>query len=776
VKPLPPSSAGPSPRVPQLRPVDRAAVPYEPAHYPELIEDDGLDLREIWRVIVKYRRTILLFAAIVIVTVTTATLMMRPVYRATTILEVSPHDKNIVQFQNVQTYYQDAATFQRTEIEIILSRAVAEAVVQKLNLGVHPAFNGEIRQRDLRAGLSELFAMLVRPVLSGIRGWVAPPGGDTAAPPLPGAEAADPEEARLRAWAGRLRAGLSATPIRSSNLIEISFESFDPRLAAAVANAVADEYLELSARKRYELSSGAEDYLKREIRDLQAKLETSEKDLNAFARENQVVDLEDRNNIIATRLTELNLNLSKVKAERIAAESLYQQLAGGDVDSLPTVLQDARITDLKGQLSGLRSEYARLGQTYKPEYPRMEELKRQMDDVRQTLERELNNLVSSLEVNYRQLSDREERLNAAVDQQKRELLELQDRAVQYNILKREWETNRQIFTGLLERMKEVGVAAGMDRANAAVIDRALVPGGPSAPSLRRNLTIATALGLLGGIGLALLLNLLDNTVRDPEEVERLVHLASLGLVPRVDPKVLSGGSTVELLAHSQRAQSLSEAFRSVRTSLMFATPGGAPKVLMVTSAGPGEGKTTTVVSLGIVLAQTGASVLLVDGDLRKPRLHKIFNVPRGPGLTEYLVQGDSDAFFTTPIENLTLMASGTPPPNPAELLSSGATDRLFEELSRRFDYVLVDSSPVMGLADPIVLSTKVKGVLLVSAAGKVSRGGLREAVKRLRAVDAPLVGSVLNMVMPHSSEYSYYSRYYYNYRTAEDPALQRDVA
>jgi capsular exopolysaccharide synthesis family protein len=758
-----------------VRQADRLATTFEPPHYPDMLEDHRLDLRELWRIIVKQRRTILLFAAIVIVTVASVTLMMRPMYRATTVLEVSPYDKNIVQFQSVQTYYQDAATFQRTEIEIIRSRAVAEAVVKRLDLGAHPAFNGELRQRDLSAGLREIYQVAVLPVLNGIRDRLAG-AADAPSPERPGLGVADAAAADLRGLAGRLRAGLMATPIRSSNLIEISFDSLDPRLAAAVANAVAQAYLELSARKRFEMSSGAEAYLKSEIADLQAKLETSEIDMNAFARENQVVDLEDRNNIIATRLTELNLNQAKVKAERIAAESLYRQLSNADVDSLPTVLQDARITDLKGQLSNLRGEYARLGQTYTAEYPKMQELQRQMDDVRQTLDLELSSLVASLEVNYRQLSDREDRLTQAVEQQKQELLELQDRAVQYNILKREWETNRQLFSGLLERMKEVGVAAGMERANAAVVDQALVPEGPFAPSLKRNLAIAALLGLAGGVGLALLLNLIDNTVRDPEELERLVHLASLGLVPRVDPKVLSAGGAIELLAHSQRDQSLSEAYRSVRTSLMFATPGGAPKVLMVTSAGPGEGKTTSVVNLGIVLAQTGVSVLLVDADLRKPRLHKIFNVPCGPGLTEYLVQGDSDAFHSTPVENLTLLASGTPPPNPAELLSSSATDLMLEEMSRRFDYVIVDSSPVMGLADPVVLSTKVNGVLLVSRAGQVSRSALREAVKRLRAVDAPLVGSVLNLIEPRSSEYGDYNRYYYNYSSSEETPIRREAA
>jgi capsular exopolysaccharide synthesis family protein len=281
---------------------------------------------------------------------------------------------------------------------------------------------------------------------------------------------------------------------------------------------------------------------------------------------------------------------------------------------------------------------------------------------------------------------------------------------------------------------------------------------------------------MGGIGLALLLNMLDNSVRDPEEVERLAHLASLGLVPKVDAKTLQSSIPIELMSHYQRDQGLSESYRSIRTSLMFATPGGAPKTLMVTSATPGEGKTTSTVNLGIVLAQTGASVLLVDCDLRKPRLHKVFGVPRGPGLTEYLVQGQTDTYHKTPIEHLTLMASGTPPPNPAELLSSGATDRMLEALSHEFDYVILDSSPVMGLADPIVLATKVKGVLLVSGSGIVSRGALREAVKRLRAVDATLVGSLLNMVEPHSSEYGYYNRYYYNYAAATEELPERREA
>lgn len=763
----------PSPGLPQ--PYQKGGEVSTYTAYPQIDpDDDSIDLREIWRILSKYRRTILLFAAIVIVTVAAATLMMRPVYQATAMLELTPQDRSVVRFQNVEEVSYDPRTFQRTQAEVIQSRAVAEAVIDRLDLAEHPTFTGELQQRDLLSGVRQLYGVLIQPLVANLRGLLS--GNPELATPADESPV-DAEDAARQRLIGRFRGSLSVVPVRDSNLFEVSFESLDPRLAAAAANSVTSEYIRLSGERRFESTAGAKVFLEREIAQVQARLETSEKELNDFARRNQVVDLEDRNNIISTRLTQLNADLSQTKSQRISAESLYQQARGADIDSLPTVLENELIATLKQNLSTLRSEYARLARTYKPRYPRMQQLQSQIDDVRQNLQQEVGNLIASLEVDYRQLANREQLLEQAVEQQKAQLLELQDRAVQYNILKRQWETNRELYSGLLERMKEVGVAAGMERDNASIIDRAMVPLAPFKPSLSRNVAIATILGLMGGIGLAFLLAFLDNTVRTPEEVERLVHLPSLGLVPKVDPKALPQGMSIDLLAHQQRDKDLSEAFRSVRTSLMFATPGGAPRVLMVTSASQGEGKSISAVNLGIVLAQTGVSVLLVDGDLRIPRLHKIFNVPRGPGLTEYLVQGELDEFYPTGIDNLSLLTAGTPPPNPAELLSSTATDRLLEELAGKFDYVIVDSAPVLGLADPVVLGTKVKGVLLVSAAGQVGKGALREAVKRLRAVNAPLVGSVLNLIEPNSSEYGYYNRYYYNYGASEErKRLRRQAA
>ena len=733
------------------------------------MDDDGLDLKEIWRIISKYRRTILLFTAIVLITTLAATLMMRPVYKATAVIEVDPQQRSIVRFQNVDEIDANPRTYQQTQARIIQSESVAQAVVERLNLESNALFTGAQDERGLISGLRQIADTWLSPLFAGLRALLT---NQQSAAQSASAELTDPLlESGLapapQQLVGRVLGGLSILPVRDSNLFEVSYESTDPVLAAAISNAVIEEYIRLSGEKRFQSSGSAKAYLESEIKRMQARLETSEKELNEFARTNQVVDLEDKNNIIATRVQDLNQSLTEVKNERISAESLYRQAQHADIDTLPSVLENELIRTLKANFTALRSEHARLSQIYKPKYPKLQQISKQIGDIRATLEREVNNIKTSLQVRYEQLLDREKLLEQAVNQQKSQLLELQDRAIQYNILKREWETNKELYSGLLERMKEVGVASGMELDNVAVIDRAVIPAAPFKPSLPRNMMIALVLGLMGGAGLAFLLAFLDNTVRTSEEAERLLHLPSLGLVPKVDIKALPANVSLDLLAHQMREKDLVEAMRSIRTSLMFSNVGGLPKTLAITSSAPAEGKTTTAVNLSIVLAQSGASVLLVDADLRAPRVHKVFRCPRGPGLTDYLVKGELHLTENTGVEHLTLLTSGTAPPNPAELLSSSTMDHLLEELADKYDYVLIDSSPVMGLADPIVLSTKVKGVLMVIAAGKVSKGALREAVKRLRGVNAPLTGVILNQIEPDSSEYGYYSRYYYSYGTEQ---------
>ena len=739
--------------------------PYANAYIPE----GEIDLRDIWKVISKHKGLIFTVVSLVLITTVIATLLMRPVYRAQSLIVIKPHATSKIKTSTIeQEDFFYSHDYKKTQQNILLSGSVAKAVIEKLQLQNNPEINGDLYQRGFVTGINDIIRGITKSFVT----------KDTSQ----GFEGAFDESV---AQVQRFRSRLRVFPVEKSDLFNITFDSFDPKLSADAVNTAVAEYMRLDRLRRLNSTSDAKKFLKAEIASIQAKLESSEKDLTDFARKNNIVDVEEKGNIMTQRLSDLNAQLTEITSARVAAEASWSQASSGiGLNVLPAVLENPLINQLKLTQSELQGEYLKLSKIYKSEYPKLKQLKAQLDDTNEGLNREISRIAGGIKSSYEQLLNRERLITGKVEEQKQALLAIKDKSVQYNILKREWESNKELYTGLLDTMKEVGVSGGMEPNNIAVIDLANVPGGPYKPNLLLNAALAGVLGLMGGLGIAFLLSFLDNTVRTPEDLEKAVGLPSLGLVPieskatqkkRKKQTIASDADTtsryqsmLEFKSHYERKSDVAEAFRSIRTSLMFSSPSGLPKVIQVTSTIPGEGKTTLASNLALVLADNGAKVLLMDADLRKHRLHKVFGVPSSPGLSEAIISGtDQDFVINVPIDNLYLLPAGTTPPNPAELIGSQNMLKFIERLGETYDHIVLDSAPLLGLADSVVLSTKVDGVIYAVNSGLVNKDNLREGVKRLRRVNAPLLGAILNNVDMNSKEYGYYGEYYYSYQGEE---------
>ena len=705
----------------------------------------------------KHQWLILSFLLAVVSIVSIATFRMQPVYVATARIEIDRENANLLPFQGPDDYMMDLENYIETQSKILTSETLALQTIRSGALGA-PVDFGDTRSSEALAT------------------------GNLA-------------NARPPAELGTFLGSLTVKRVPNSRLMDVSFESTSPELAAQVVNAHIKNYIEQNFQSRYEATTKASTWLTDQLNELKIRVQKSEDSRIAYEKQNQIWALDgDKQNVSTQRLADLNRELTEAQSDRMKKEALFAYAKSGDIDSVPQIRDNPGVQDLLHKRSESYVQYADALNQYGPNFPKVQRLQAQLKEFDASLEKEKKNVIGRLESEFDEARQREELLNQALEEQKTEVNQMSERMVEYSILKRNAEADKALYDGLLTKLKEAGIAAGLRSSNIRVVDPAMVPAYPSRPAKTRNIVMAFLIGLVGGIGLALLREYMDNTVKSPDDVEALSRLPSLAVVPafsnangdarnRRIPR-LKGASNgqekrIELVAQHMPKSQMSEAFRALRTALLLSQAEHPPQVILVTSALPREGKTTAAANLAVTLAQLGDRTLLIDADLRKPGVGRVLNLGGGKyaGLSSYLAGVSSLDLVTVQhpaIPNLSAIPTGPLPPNPADLLSSHKLAEAIAELRAKFKFIVVDSPPIMAATDAVILSVQADGVLLVVRSGETPKAAFIRTRDLLVSVKCHLLGVVLNAVDSSAPDY-YYSYRYYPYSEGYGPQETPDA-
>ena len=731
--------------------------PAGPRLYPDMPPQES-SIGESFRVLVKRKWTIIITVVTIFSVVAIASLKMTRIYEARGTIEINKPD-NSLSFQNAPTVsfdYYDPTDLE-TELEILQSDILATQVIRELNLDRRPEIAGE-------------------------------------APPRPGSLELTPDPlqsdpAHIPSMVGSFKSALRVALRPNTRIIEVHYRSPDPQMAANVVNTLMQTYVENNFKTRFESTMQASDWLSKQLVDLQMKVETSQEKLVRYQKQHEIVGTDDKQNIVMEKLDEINKQLTAAETDRMNKEALYRLVQSGDPNAIASTAGDIVeqatggqsfsqfLESLHAKQADIKLQAAELNTQFGPAYPKVAQLNSQLKELDLQIQAEMTKIVSKLRGQYTAALQRETMLREALDKQKQAANKLNESAIEYSLLKRDVDTNRQLYEGLLQKLKEAGVSAGLKSNNFRIVDVARTPTGPIEPNIPRNLMFGMVLGLASGIGLAFLLEALDNTVRTTEQAQMVSGLASLGMIPLGSKSAREGANSkrliiasskeaVELVTQVRPQSQMAESYRALRTSLLLSNLGSAPRVIMVTSALPQEGKTTTSINSAVVLAQKGVRVLLIDADLRRPSIHKTLGMGPHRGLSNVLTGSMSlqDAITQSPIlPNLSVLPAGTPPPNPAELLASSNMRDVLAELREQYDHIVLDTPPSLSVTDAVVLSPRADAVVLVIRSGQTTKQALRRARDILMQVNAKVVGVLLNAVDLSSPDYYYYYEYQSKY-------------
>lgn len=675
-------------------------------------------LKQYLRVALRWRYVILGSIAACVILGLIITLLMTPQYTATTTMEIARESNRITGIATVEREASIAdQEFYQTAYGLLKARSLAERVALNLRLVDNPEF-------------FEMFgAVSDKPAFQLTNGRFPASG----------------RRERQGAAAGILLKYIKVSPVRLSRLVNVSFVSPDPDFSAKVVNAWANNYIQLTLERRYQATSYARDFLERRLNQLRVRLEGSERQLVAYASSQRIINVPGQGvdgqrgaerAIVIDDLTALNAALSQATADRIEAQSRYQ--TEGRSGSSAEALRNTSINSLRPRRAELSAEYQRLMTQFEPGYPAAVAVKSQLDEIDRSIAREEGRIGNSIQIAYRQSVEKERDLKARVDELKNEVLDSRRRSIQYNIFQRDVDTNRQLYDGLLQRFKEIGVAAGVGVNNVSIVDAANAPNRPSSPRFLVNLALAILLGGAIGVGAAFALEQIDEAVVDPDELSRQLGLPLLGSVPK-----LRSGTVPEALL--DRKSELVDAYLAIQTNLQFTTDHGIPRSIAVTSTRPAEGKSSTSLALATILSRVNRKVVLVDGDMRSPSVHNLVGVDNAHGLSNFLTGADNlDAMIhPMPNEAFSVLTAGPIPPNAAELLTGERLHMLIERLFAHFDHVVIDCPPVLGLADAPLIASRAEGTVYVVESHGTRTSVVRTALGRLASANAHIVGGIL---------------------------------
>lgn len=695
-------------------------------------------IRQYMRIALRWRYVILGAIAVCFILGLIITLLMTPQYTATATIEISRESNQVTNFQSVERETSIAdQEFYQTQYGLLESRTLAERVANQLNLVDDPGFFN-------RFGVNQ---------------------DEVAFREVNGRYTAAGRPSRLRLAGELLIEHVNIRPTRLSRLVEINFTSADAEFSTRVANAWAENFIQTNLERKVQATSYGRDLLQRELSQAKERLDESQRLLVGYAEQQRIINLPSQGSgenstaersIVADELATLSNALSQATADRIAAQARFSE-AGRNGQSTEA-LRNQAINTLRQRRAELAADYQRLMVQFEPDYPPARAIQSQIDQLDRSVAREESRVAGSVQAEYRQAAERESSLRQRVEELKSDYLDLRRRSIQYNIYQQEVDTNRALYDGLLQRFKEVGVAGGVGINNIAIVDPADVPQKASSPRLLINLAIALLAGFGIGATLAFALEQMDEAIADPSEVERRLGLPLLGSVPRVE-------GVEPRNALLDRKSDLVDAYLAIQTSLGFTTEHGVPRSLAITSTRPAEGKSTTALAIATMLTRSHKKVILVDGDMRSPSVHHLGNVDHDWGLSNFLAGEDDISRLTFEMRDLgfTAMSAGPIPPNAAELLTGHRLQLLISTLLETFDHVVIDSPPVMGLADAPLIASRVEGVVYAVESHGIRSSLVKTALQRLLSANAHILGGVLTKFEARKAHYGYGYEYGYGY-------------